>query len=130
MLGYQILMILGDFGGPGVHFLMIFDPAKVPRARAKVPKAFVILETLPPRKSSPFLRSKCDQERTFCSVVFQCLFERPFFLILCDLECPEIPFWEGFGSHFGSFFWNPGFFDFDNIYNENQTFLEAGGTQN
>ena len=25
ILGYQILMILSDFGGPGAHFLMIFE---------------------------------------------------------------------------------------------------------
>ena len=96
------------------------------------PKAriFVILETLPPRKTSFFLRSKCDHEPILCSVVFQCFFEYPFFLILYDFECPEAPFWEAFGSHFGSFFWNPGFLVFDYLYNENQTFLEAGGTQN
>ena len=55
-----------------------------------------MLETLLPRKNSPFLRSKCDHEPTFCSVVFQGFFECPFFLILCDLECPETPFWEAF----------------------------------
>ena len=25
ILGHQILMILSDFGGPGIHFLMIFE---------------------------------------------------------------------------------------------------------
>ena len=60
----------------------------------------MILTTLPPRNPSPFLRSKCDHEPTFCSVVFQCFFECPFFMILCDLECPETPFWEAFSISF------------------------------
>ena len=47
-----------------------------------------------------------------------------------DLEYPEAPFWEAFGGHFGSFFWNPGFLVFDDPYNENQRFLEARGSQN
>ena len=55
---------------------------------------------IPPRKRSPFLRSKCDHEPTVCSVVFHCFFECPFLLILCDLECPETPFWEAFGITF------------------------------
>ena len=50
-------------------------------------------------------------------------------MILCDLGCPEAPFWEAFGGHFWSFFWNPGFLVFDDRYNEHQTFLEAGGIQ-
>ena len=51
----------------------------------------MILETLPPRKNSPFLRSKCDHEPTFCSVVFQCFFECPFFLILCRQARQGVP---------------------------------------
>ena len=60
----------------------------------KVSWIFVILETFRPRKGTSFLRSKCDQEPTFCSVVFQCFFECQFFLIFCNLGCPGTPFWE------------------------------------
>ena len=51
ILGYQIVMILSDFGGPGAHFLMIFEyfgclgtllEAFEPKARI-----FMILDTFP-----------------------------------------------------------------------------------
>ena len=68
----------------------------------QISRIFVILTTPRTRKRTSFLRSKCDQEPTFCSVVFQCFFECPLFLIFCDLGCPEAPFWLHFDSFLGA----------------------------
>ena len=68
----------------------------------QISRIFVILRKFRRRKTSPFLRPKCDQEPTFCSVVFQCFFECPLFLIFCDLGCPEAPFWLHFDSFLGA----------------------------
>ena len=102
ILGHQILMMLGDLGGPGVHFLMIFEARELMLEAPilTISWIFVILMSFSVRKRTSFLRSKCDHEPTFCSVVFHCFFECPFFLIVCDLECPETLFWEAFGITF------------------------------
>ena len=47
-----------------------------------------------------------------------------------DFGAQRPPKREAFGGNFWSFFWNPRFLVFDDPYNENQRFLEAGGTQN
>ena len=40
ILGYQILMILSDFGGPRVHFLRMFDPGQSSTGPGQSSKGF------------------------------------------------------------------------------------------
>ena len=62
ILGYQILMILNDFGGPGVHLLMIFEyfgclgtsPGGLGAHFEPKARIFVILVPFPRESSSPF----------------------------------------------------------------------------
>ena len=82
----------------GVQGLILEDWGPI----LQISRIFEILGKFRLRKSSPFLRSKSDQEPTFCSVVFQCFFECPLFSIFCDLGCPEAPFWLHFDSFLGA----------------------------
>ena len=62
ILGYQILMILIDFGGPGAHFLMIFEyfgclgtpPGGLGAHFEPKARILVILVTSPPEKLTLF----------------------------------------------------------------------------
>ena len=67
-----------------------------------ISRIFVILGTFSARKGQSLFEVKIDQEPTFCSVVSHCFFECPLFLIFCDSECPEAPFWLHFDSFLGA----------------------------
>ena len=108
ILGYQILMILSDFGGPGAHLLMIFEYfgclGTLPGGLGHILKPKLDFGDISAAKGQSLFGVKMRHEPTFGNAIFQCFFECSFFSIMCDLECPEAPFWEAFGGHFGSFF--------------------------
>ena len=82
------IMIFGHFGGSRRPLWPIL----------KISGIIVILGALRPRKSNPFLRSKCTHEATFCGVVFLMFFECSLFLISMILGALRLHF----GSHFDS----------------------------
>ena len=85
ILGDQILMISNDFGGPGAHFGGL-------GAHFEGPADFLRFWSLSATKKESLFEVIFD---TFL-IHFLVFFECPFFLIFCDLGCPEAPFWEAF----------------------------------
>ena len=127
-------MILSDFGGSGVHFLMIFEYFKClgtppgglgahfePKARI-----FVISITFRNERGIPFW----GPFWILFASNFQCFFECPFFWIFCDLGCPMAPKWEPFGGHFDDIFEDRLFLDFCYPYCTKPWFLRSGGHPN
>ena len=96
-------MILSDFGGPGAHCLMIFGPGQGSkdawRPTLTISWIFVILRTFSVRKSTSFLRSKCD--------LLQCCFSMVFWVItfLVFLWC-GVPGGSILGGIWRSFWWH------------------------
>ena len=114
ILGHQILMILGDFRGPGVHSLMIFEARELIleawRPILTISWIFSDFGDLTPLKSYSLFGSFFDN---FC-IQFLMFFWYGFRMAFS-------PIWGPFGSYFGLFFW-PGWKLFGQLYIIRETY--------
>ena len=124
-------MILGDFGGPGVHFLMIFE------ARGLILEAWRPILTIfwifsefgdfTPLKKESLFGSFFD---TFWMQSFKVFWVLVFFCFFCDSGCPMAPKWGPSGGHFEDIFDDRLFLDFCYPYCTKPWFLKSGGYPN
>ena len=131
ILGYQILMILCDFGCLGAHFLMIFEyfgclgtlPGGLGAHFEPKARIFVILEIFPPEILVPFWLLFWYFLGSFFSAFSGTLLEGTF----CQIWCQKHPKWEAFGGHFEVIFGKRRFLDFWYPYCTKPYILRSGG---